>query len=75
MAQLVGKVMRKNAEVIMIFRVGGKYYPTTDENAQSFEAYLHTGDELYLQSLNNEIDDGSCDMCSLLLRKCVKHDV
>ncbi len=56
MAQLVGKVMRKNAEVIIIFRVGGKYYPATDSNKEAFEAYLHTCDELYLQSLENELE-------------------
>lgn len=57
MAQLVGKIMRTKAEVITIFRVDGKYYPATEENAQSFEAYLHTGDETYLQSLTNEITE------------------
>ena len=56
MAQLVGKIYRKKAEVIMIVRVGGKYYPATDENAQAFEAYLHTGDEIYLKSLTNELE-------------------
>lgn len=57
MSQLVGKIMRKNAEVILIFRVGGKYYPATEENAEAFETYLHTGDELYLQALTNEITE------------------
>lgn len=57
MSQLVGKVMRQKAEVILIFKVGGKYYPATDENAEAFETYLHTGDELYLQQLTNEITE------------------
>lgn len=56
MSQLVGKVIRKNAEIITIFKVDGKYYPATDENAELFEAYLHTGDEFYLQGLTNELD-------------------
>jgi len=56
MSQLVGKIMLKNAEVIMVFRVGGKYYPATEENTQQFEAYLHTGDEVYLQGLTNELE-------------------
>lgn len=56
MSQLVGKVMRKNAEVILIFRVGNKYYPATEENAEYFEAYLHTGDEFYLDGLTNEME-------------------
>lgn len=56
MAQLVGKIYRKNAEVIMIFRVGGKYYPATEENAELFETYLHTGDEVYLAGLTNELE-------------------
>lgn len=56
MSQLVGKVMRDKAEVILIFRVGGKYYPATEENAELFETYLHTGDEFYLQGLTNELE-------------------
>jgi hypothetical protein len=56
MSQLVGKIMRDKAEVIIIFRVGDKYYPATEENAESFEAYLHTGDEFYLQGLTNEME-------------------
>lgn len=57
MSQLVGKVMRKNAEVILIFKVDGRYYPATNENAELFETYLHTGDEFYLSGLTNEIEE------------------
>lgn len=57
MAQLVGKIMRTKAEVITIFRVDGKYYPATGENCEAFEAYLHTGDEKYLEGLTNEITE------------------
>lgn len=56
MSQLVGKVMREKAEVILIFRVGEKYYPATEDNAAQFESYLHTGDEIYLQGLTNELE-------------------
>lgn len=56
MAQLVGKVFRNKAEVIMIFRVGKSYYPATEHNSELFEAYLHTGDEFYLQGLTDELD-------------------
>lgn len=56
MAQLAGKVVRKDAEVIIIFRVGGKYYPATDENKEAFETYLHTGDPQYLDQLTNELE-------------------
>lgn len=56
MAQLVGKVMRKNAEVITIFRVSGKYYPATGYNSEIFETYLHTGDESILSKLENELE-------------------
>lgn len=56
MSQLVGKVMRKNAEVILIFKVDGKFYPATEENAELFETYLHTGDEFYLSALTNEME-------------------
>jgi hypothetical protein len=56
MAQLVGKVMRKNAEVITIFKVDGKYYPATGPNSEIFETYLHTGDESILDQLTNELE-------------------
>lgn len=59
MSQLVGKVMRKSsitAEVILIFRVGDRYYPATEDNAELFETYLHTGDEFYLSQLTNEME-------------------
>lgn len=56
MSQLVGKVMRKNAEVILIFKVDGKYYPATDGNKELFETYLHTGDETLLTQLDNELE-------------------
>lgn len=52
---LVGKVIKADAEVIIIFRVGNKYYPATDDNKQLFETYLHTGDESYLTGLTNEV--------------------
>ena len=48
--------MRKNAEIILILKVGDKYYPATDENAELFETYLHTGDEFYLSGLTNEME-------------------
>lgn len=56
MAQLSGKVLRKDAEVILIFRVGGKYYPATQDNTELFETYLHTGDETLLDQLTNEME-------------------
>lgn len=56
MSQLVGKVWRKKAEVLLIFRVDGRYYPATGENAELFETYLHTGDEFYLMALTNELE-------------------
>lgn len=56
MAQLAGKVLRKNAEVILIFKVKGKYYPATEYNSQCFETYLHTGDEQWLDKLDNEME-------------------
>lgn len=54
--QLVGRIYRKNAEVIMIFKVGKSYYPATEYNSELFEAYLHTGDEFYLSALKDEIE-------------------
>lgn len=56
MSQLVGRVMRKNAEVILLFKVDGKYYPATDHNKELFETYLHTGNENLLNQLDNELD-------------------
>lgn len=48
--------MRKNAEVILIFKVSGKHYPATESNKEVFETYLHTGDEAILDQLENELE-------------------
>jgi hypothetical protein len=58
LTRLVGKIKRnkKKAQVIILFRVGNKYYPNNHNNRQAFEAYLHTGDEFYLMSLTNEME-------------------
>lgn len=54
--QLVGKVVRKDAEVLVLFRVGDKYYPATDYNAELFETYLQTGNAEWLDKLENEME-------------------
>lgn len=54
--KLVGKVIRKNAEIITLFKVDGKHYPATGYNAEVFETYLHTGDESLLDKLENEME-------------------
>lgn len=54
--QLTGKVVRRNAEVLLIFKVDGKYYPATEHNSECFETYLHTGDEFYLTLLEAEME-------------------
>lgn len=54
--QLSGKVVRKGAEMLLIFKVNGKYYPATEYNAECFETYLHTGDEFYLSQLEAEME-------------------
>lgn len=50
-----GKVKRDKAEVIIIFKVGGKLYPQNEHNGELVDAYMHTGDEKYLEQLTDEI--------------------
>lgn len=54
--RLMGKVIRNKAEVIVLFKVNGKYFPSTGRNRELFETYMHTGDEYYLQELENEME-------------------
>lgn len=54
--QLSGKVVKQGAEILLIFKVAGKYYPATDYNTELFETYLHTGDEKYLSQLEAEME-------------------
>lgn len=58
LTMLIGKIKRgkTKAEAITVFRVGDKYYPYNQANGEAFEAYLHTGDELYLLELTNEME-------------------
>lgn len=50
-----GKVRRDKAEVIIIFKVGGKLYPQNEHNGELIDAYMHTGDESYLEQLTDEV--------------------
>lgn len=55
MGAIAGTIKKVDAELIMIFRVGDKFYPATEINKQSFEAYLHTNDPKYLDNLEDEV--------------------
>lgn len=54
--QLSGKVVRDGAEILLVFKVAGKYYPATDFNSEIMDAYMHTGDEQYLSQLEAEME-------------------
>lgn len=51
-----GKVIRDGAEIIIIFKVGDKYYPATDGNADIMDTFLHTGDKTLLDQLEDEVE-------------------
>lgn len=53
--KIAGQVIRDKAEVIIIFKVDGKYYPANDVNSELMDAYIHTGDESHLAQLENEV--------------------
>lgn len=55
LTSLTGKVLRKNAEAIVIFKVGSKLYPANDINCDLMDAYLQTGDSIYLTELEDEM--------------------
>lgn len=52
---IAGKVIRKGAEMIVIFKANGKLYQATDFNNELMDAYLQTGDADYLNQLEAEI--------------------
>lgn len=54
--RMSGKVVREGAEVIIIFKANGKYYPANETNADAMDAYLHTGDPVYLSNLTDEVE-------------------
>lgn len=51
-----GRMIRKDAEVIMFFKVRGKYYPATNTNCEVMDAYMHTGDTAYLNQFEDEVE-------------------
>lgn len=53
---IAGKVVRKGAEVIIIYKANGKLYRATDFNNEVMDAFLHTGDEKYLTQLEAELE-------------------
>jgi hypothetical protein len=56
MVSISGRVVREDAEVIIIFKVQGKYYPATDHNNDAMDAYIHTGDPIYLNMFEKEVE-------------------
>lgn len=54
--RMSGKVVRDGAEVIVIFKANGKYYPANENNNETMDAYLHTGDPAYLSNLTDEVE-------------------
>lgn len=54
--QLTGRVWRGDSGVILIIRVGDKYYPATEQNASLFESYLRDGNEQVLENLSHELE-------------------
>lgn len=56
LAGFTGRMIRKGAEVIMIFHVGDKYYKATDTNCELMDAFMHTGDKQYLNQLEDEVE-------------------
>lgn len=51
-----GRMIRKDAQVIMIFKVRGKYYPATQHNSDAMDAYMHTGDPTFLDKFEDEVE-------------------
>lgn len=51
-----GKVIRKNAEVLIIFKVKGKYYPANSHNCDVMDAYIHTGNPKYLNQFKEQME-------------------
>lgn len=51
---IAGKVIRDGKKVQLIFKVGNVYFPHTEHNGELIDAYLHTGDENYLDQLEGE---------------------
>lgn len=51
-----GQMIRKGAEVIMIFKVKNKYYPATQHNREIMDGYLHTGAIAFLDQLTDEVE-------------------
>lgn len=51
-----GKVVREGAEVIIIFKVQGKYYPATQWNSEVMDTYMHTGEKALLNQFEDEVE-------------------
>jgi hypothetical protein len=51
-----GRIIRKDAVVIMIYKVRGKYYPATQHNSEVMDAYMHTGDPTYLDKFEDPVE-------------------
>lgn len=50
-----GRALKVADGVMIIFKVRGKLYSHTEHNGELIDAYMHTGDESYLDQLDNEV--------------------
>lgn len=55
MSGMAGKVVLKDGEVTLLFKVKGKLYPHNETNGEIIDQYLHTGDATVLDQLDGEV--------------------
>lgn len=54
--QITGKVIHQGAEVLVLYKVNGKYYPAVDYNVDIMDAYFRTGNRQLLTALKYEME-------------------
>jgi len=50
-----GKALKVADGVVLVFKVRGKLFAHDEHNGELIDAYMHTGDESYLDQLSNEV--------------------
>lgn len=53
--KLSGKVIRFGTGALIVFKVNGKTFTSSDHNNKILDAYFHTGDQSQLSKLTNEV--------------------
>lgn len=57
--RVTGRVIKQAGDMLVVFKIMGRYYPAIEFNCDIVDAYWKTGDKNVLRHLKHEVEVGS----------------